>query len=97
MNIIVARTGKSRPEAEQIADNYQRTYDQALQQWRELKQAGEQKAREAGDAASAGVSRVAWTAVVVLLVGAIVAAVAGLVGQRTGGPTPTRTVGEARR
>lgn len=97
VNIIVARTGKSRPEAEQIADNYQRTYDQALQQWRELKQAGEQKAREAGDAASAGVSRVAWTAVVVLLLGAIVAAVAGLIGQRTGGTTLTRSVEEARR
>ncbi|WP_345817408.1 hypothetical protein AAGS40_26130 (plasmid) [Paraburkholderia sp. PREW-6R] len=83
VNIIVARTGKSRQEAAQIADNYERTYNQALQQLRDLKQTGEQKAREAGDAASAGVSDVAWTAVIVLLLGAIVAAVAGLIGQRT--------------
>lgn len=59
VNIIVTRTGKSRQESEQIADNYEQTYNQALQQFRELKQTGEQMAREAGNAASAGVSRVA--------------------------------------
>jgi len=94
VNIIVARTGKSRQEAEQIADNYEQTYNQALQQLRELKQTGEQKAREAGDAASAGVSRVAWTAVVVLLLGAIASAVAGLIGQRTSRALGSSTVEE---
>ncbi|MBI0331756.1 hypothetical protein [Burkholderia plantarii] len=83
VNIIVARTGKSRQEAERIADNYVQAYRQARQQFQELKQAGEQKAREAGDAASAGVSRVAWFTVIVLLLGAIVSALAGLIGQRT--------------
>ncbi|MGS1002179.1 hypothetical protein ACVCH0_10925 [Burkholderia glumae] len=83
VNIIVARTGKSRQEAEQIADHYEQTYNQAQQQLQQLKQTGEQKAREAGDAASAGVSRVAWMAAIVLLLGAIVSALAGLIGHRT--------------
>lgn len=83
VNIIVARTGKSRQEAEHIADNYVQAYQQARQQFQELKQAGEQKAREAGDAASTGVSRMAWAAVIVLLLGAIVSALAGRIGHRT--------------
>lgn len=92
VNIIVARTGKSRQEAGRIADNYEQSYNKALQQLHELKQTGEQKAREAGDAASAGVSRVAWTAVIVLLLGALVAALAGLIGNRTSRPIAAPTV-----
>ncbi len=94
VNIIVARTGKSRQDAEQIADHYQQTYNQALQQLHELEQTGEQKAREAGDAASAGVSRVAWAAAIVLLLGAVVATVAGLFGERTSREVPARAVEE---
>ena len=83
VNIIMARTGKSRAEAEQIADNYEQTYNQALAKMRALKQAGEQKAREAGSAASASVSHVAWTATLVLILGGAISALAGMFGLRT--------------
>jgi hypothetical protein len=92
VNIIVARTGKSRQEAEHIADNYEQTYNQARQQFQELKVLGEQKAREAGNAASVGVSRLAWTAVLVLLLGAIISALAGLIGYRTSRASATPDV-----
>ncbi|MEX3629505.1 MAG: hypothetical protein VB138_08485 [Burkholderia sp.] len=52
VNLIVARTGKSRPEAEQIADNYVQAYDQAVAKYQALKQQAEQRAREAGEVAA---------------------------------------------
>ncbi|WP_250478575.1 MULTISPECIES: hypothetical protein [unclassified Caballeronia] len=82
VNIIVARTGKSRAEAQQIADNYEQTYNQAIAKIQSLKQAAEQKAREAGNAASAGVSHVAWAAALVLALGGGISALAGLLGFR---------------
>jgi len=84
VNIIVARTGKSRPEAEQIAANYEQTYNQAVAKWQELKVQAEQKAREAGDAAAKAVSHAAWAGVVVMLLGLAVSAAAGFFGRRTG-------------
>ncbi|GAB5101110.1 hypothetical protein [Caballeronia sp. HLA56] len=82
VNIIVARTGKSRAEAEQIADNYEQTYNQAMAKIQSLKQAGEQKAREAGNAASESISHVAWAATLVLTLGGAISAFAGLLGIR---------------
>lgn len=84
VNIIMARTGKTRPEAEQIAANYEQTYNQAVAKYNELKVQAEQKAREAGDAAAKGVSHAAWTGVVVMLVGLLVSAAAGFFGRQTG-------------
>src|SRR5690606_7665286 len=49
VNIIVARTGKTEAEAQQIADNYERSYNQALAKYQQLKQEAEAKAREAAD------------------------------------------------
>ena len=83
VNIIMARTGKTRPEAEQIAANYEQTYNQAVAKYETLKVQAEQKAREAGDAAAKGVSQAAWTGVVVMLLGLLVSAVAGFFGRRT--------------
>lgn len=57
VNVISARTGKSRQESEQIADNWIRTYNQAQQQWQQTKQQAEQQAREAADKAAAATSR----------------------------------------
>ena len=84
VNIIVARTGKSRPEAEQIAANYEQTYNQAVAKWQQLKVEAEQKAREAGDAAAKAVSKAAWAGVFVMLLGFVVSAVAGVLGRRSG-------------
>lgn len=83
VNIIVARTGKSRAEAEQIAANYEQTYNQAMARYNELKAQAEQKAREAGDAAAKGVSQAAWAGVGVLLLGFAVSAAGGFLGRRS--------------
>jgi hypothetical protein len=83
VNIITARTGKSRAEAEQIATNYEQTYNQAVAKYEQLKVQAEQKAREAGDAAAKGISKAAWAAVVVMLLGALVSALAGFLGRRS--------------
>ena len=83
VNIIVARTGKTRPEAEQIAANYEQSYNQAVAKYEQLKVQAEQKAREAGDAAAKGVSKAAWAGVVVMLLGLLVSAAAGFFGRRS--------------
>ena len=83
INIIVARTGKSRAEAEQIAANFQQTFDQAMVKYNELKVQAEQKAREAGDVAAKGVSQAAWAGVGVMLLGLAISALAGFFGRRT--------------
>ncbi len=84
VNIIVARTGKSRPEAEQMAANYEQTYNQAVAKYEQLKVQAEQTAREAGDAAAKGVSQAAWAGVVVMLLGFAISAAAGFAGRRSG-------------
>lgn len=80
VNIIVARTGKSPEEAQQIADNYERTYNQALANYEKLKQEAEVKAREAADTAARNLARASWWTFAVLVVGAIVAGAAGNLG-----------------
>ena len=43
VNVIMSRTGKSRPEAEQIVNNYQQTYEQAKAKAQQLKEEAKQK------------------------------------------------------
>ncbi|MFO3706913.1 hypothetical protein ACI6Q5_18520 [Xanthomonas codiaei] len=83
VNLIMARSGKPRAQAEQIADNYAQTYQQAMAQYAALKRTAEQKARQAGDVAARGISRAAWTTLVLLILGAGLAFGAGRVGRRT--------------
>jgi ribosomal silencing factor RsfS len=83
VNLIVARTGKSRAQAEQIADNYAQSYQKAVAQYESLKRTAEQKARQAGDVAARGVSRAAWTTLVLLILGAGIAFGAGRFGRRS--------------
>ena len=83
INIIVARTGKSRAEAEQMATNFQQSYDQAMVKYNELKAQAEQKAREAADVAAKGVSKAAWAGVGMMLLGLLISAAAGFFGRRT--------------
>lgn len=77
VNIIVARTGKSRAEAEQIAANYEQTYNQARAKIEEAKAKAEEGAREVGAEAAKNVARGAWGTLIVLLIGAAIAAAAG--------------------
>lgn len=83
VNIVAARTGKSNDEAQKVVDNYAQSYDAALAKYRELKAQAEQQAREAAASAARGVSKAAWGSVVILLIGAAVAAAAGWLGVRS--------------
>jgi len=83
VNIVAARTGKSHEEAQAIVDNYAQTYDAALAKYQQLKVQAEQQAREAAASAARGVSKAAWGSVVILLIGAVVAGVAGWLGLRS--------------
>lgn len=83
VNIIMARTGQSRTEAQQTADNFQKSFDQAIAKYEELKTQAEQKARQAAEVAASGVSKAAWAGVGVMLLGLLVSAAAGFFGRRT--------------
>lgn len=73
INVLVARTDLSRPEAA-------RTVDQWEQKARRLRDQAEQKARQAGDRAAKGVSMASLWSFFGLLLGAIAAAAGGGVG-----------------
>ena len=73
----MARTGKSRPEAEATVASYQQTYEKARVQYEQTKAQAEQKAREIGQKTADGVASAALWAFVALLLSAIAAAVGG--------------------
>jgi hypothetical protein len=72
VNIVAARTGKSKDEAQQIVDNYARAYQDAAAKVNQLKQQAEQQAREAADVAAKQVSKAAWGTFFMLLLGGAV-------------------------
>ena len=74
VNVIVARTGKSRTEASQIADNWIATSKQAAAKWEQTKQEAEAKTREVADQTAKAASTAAILTFVSLLLGAVVAA-----------------------
>ncbi|GGX33671.1 hypothetical protein GCM10007242_46130 [Pigmentiphaga litoralis] len=101
VNIIQARTGKSREESQRIADNYERTYNQTMAKIEEAKKQAEQKAREAADATARAVSQGAWWTLATLIIGMLIAGAAGAAGFKrrplayrddvvAGGPTVVR-------
>jgi hypothetical protein len=73
VNVIVARTGKSREEASQIADNWVATSKQAAAKWEQTKQEAEAKARDVADKAAKAASTAAILTFVSLALGAVVA------------------------
>jgi hypothetical protein len=73
VNVIVARTGKSRAEAEQIADNWVAASKEASAKIQRMKQEAEAKAREIADKTADAASTAAILAFVSLLLGAGVA------------------------
>ncbi|MBI6152518.1 hypothetical protein JEP92_10650 [Serratia surfactantfaciens] len=83
VNIVAARTGKSRDEASQIVDNYAQAYQQAVQKVEKLKAQAEKKAREAADEAAKQLSRAAWGSLLVLLLGAALSAGVGRIAEST--------------
>lgn len=83
VNIVAARTGKSRDEASQIVDNYAQAYQQAVQKVEKVKAEAEQKAREAADEAAKQLSRAAWGSLLILLLGAALSAGVGRIAEST--------------
>jgi hypothetical protein len=77
VNVVVARTGKSRPEAEKIVDGWITTAQQAKQKLAETKAQAEQKAREVGEATASGLSKASLLAFFGLVLGAAAAAFGG--------------------
>ncbi|MGH8079552.1 MAG: hypothetical protein ACREP7_03180 [Lysobacter sp.] len=81
-NLITARTGQSPQQARATADRYAQSYAEAMAKYEQLKTQAEQKAREAAQSAANGVSRAAWSSLIVLLLGGLIAWFAGRLGYR---------------
>ncbi len=82
VNVVVARTGVTRAEAEQRADGWIQQYQRARTQFDEKKAEAETKARQAADAAASASAKGAFGAAVALLLGALAAALGGMLAQR---------------
>ncbi|WP_422923770.1 hypothetical protein [Singulisphaera sp. PoT] len=87
VNVIVARTGKSKEEAGQVVDRWEKTYQQAKEQLAKTKERAAQKAREAGDVAARKVGHAAGWSFVAMLLGLGAAAYGGFMSL----PTDLRT------
>ncbi len=81
VNVIVNRTGKSREEADKIADNWIQKYQNAKREFDELKVKSEQQARETGAAAASAVSKAGIFLFIGLVLGAAVSAAGGKLGE----------------
>ena len=77
VNVIMSRTGKTRPEAEQIVNNYQQTYEQAKVKAQQLADETKQKALAAADATRKAAAKGALAASFALLLGALASAFGG--------------------
>ncbi len=89
VNVVMARTGKTRPEAEATVASYQKTYEQAQVQYEQTKAQAAEKARQIGQQTADATSSAALWAFVALLLSAVAAAVGGFLA--TPKPLPART------
>ncbi|HET9378730.1 MAG TPA: hypothetical protein VFO40_27410 [Chthoniobacterales bacterium] len=78
INVIVARTGKSREEAGQIVDKWQATYQDARNKLELAKEQAIQKSKEAADAAAKAATQAGLLGALAMVLGAVVAAVGGM-------------------
>lgn len=69
VNVVMKRTGKSRPEAEKTVDNWTNTYKQAAVKFEQTKKDAEVQARHAADAAAGAASKAAIFGFFGLLIG----------------------------
>mgnify|MGYP000988866780 CR=1 FL=1 len=74
VNVIMARTGKSRAEATVVADNWIATYKETAAKWQQTKKEAEVKAREVAEKAAHTASKAAIIGFFALLFGAAAAA-----------------------
>lgn len=80
VNVVMNRTGKSRAEAEQVVDNWTKTYQQARVKFDQAKKEAEIQARHAADAAASAASKAAIFGFLGLLIGAAAAGYGAKVG-----------------
>ncbi|MFD2189320.1 hypothetical protein [Pistricoccus aurantiacus] len=79
-NVIAARTGKSQQEAEKIANRWIEQAQQAVDQAQQAAKEARQKAIQASDAIASAVSSAALWTFFAMVLGAIAAAVGGVIG-----------------
>ena len=82
VNVVIARTGVSRSEAEQRTDTWIKQYQEARDQFEQKKAQAEAKARQVADDAASASSKAALGAVLALVLGAIAAALSGMSARR---------------
>ncbi len=82
VNVVMARTGTSRQEAEQRTDAWIKQYQDARAQLQQKKTEAEAKARQVADDAASASSKAALGAVAALVLGALAAAFGGMSARR---------------
>lgn len=82
VNVVAARSGLSKQEAEARVDGWIKTYQDARVKFQEQKAAAEAKAREVADATAKASSQAALAAVLALVLGALAAAFGGMTAHR---------------
>ncbi len=80
VNIVQARAGVTRAEAEQMVAGYEETYREVRAEWEQSKAEAEQTARGVADEAADNVAQAALWTFLMMLAGAIAAAVGGNMG-----------------
>ena len=84
VNVVMARTGVSRAEAEQRTDAWIKQYQDARVQFEQKKTEAEAKARQVADDTASASSKAALGMALALVLGAIAAAIGGRTGRRHG-------------
>ena len=82
VNVVMARNGVTRPEAEQRTDAWIKQYQEARAQFEQKKIEAEAKARQVADSAASVSSEAALGATLALVLGAFAAALGGMVARR---------------
>jgi hypothetical protein len=82
VNVVMARTGATQPEAEQRVDTWVTQYQQTKAKIAQAKVDAEKKAREAADAAAKATAKAALGSAIALILGAIAAGLGGLLAGR---------------
>ena len=95
VNVVMARSGVTKPEAEARVDGWIKTYQTTRVKFEEQKAAAEAKARQAADATATASSQAALAAVVALVLGALAAALGGIAARRRHFVTTTATTRRA--
>ncbi len=80
VNVVMKRTGKSRAEAEQVVDNWTKTYQQARVKFDQTKKEAEIQARHVADDAASAASKAAIFGFLGLVVGVVAAGFGAKVG-----------------